>query len=53
MNPRALDEAQALDTIYSNSGNLKGLLHCVPMLIKDNIDVCACSHIQLYSVNYN
>ena len=39
INPRALDEAQEIDTFYSNNNKLKGSLHCVPMLIKDNIDV--------------
>lgn len=51
MNPSALDEAQVLDTFYSNTGNLKGSLHCVPMLIKDNIDVCAaCTCTVLYYI---
>lgn len=39
LNPRVLDEARELDTLYANSGQLKGPLHCIPILIKDNIDV--------------
>lgn len=38
VNPNALAEAQALDDAYFMSGELKGPMHCVPVLVKDNID---------------
>ena len=39
INSGALDQARTLDANYSSTGNLSGSLHCVPALIKDNIDV--------------
>lgn len=38
LNPSLLLEAQALDADYAKTGKLKGPLHCVPVIIKDNID---------------
>jgi amidase len=38
MNPRALEDAAALDT-ERQAGTLRGPLHGIPILIKDNIDV--------------
>jgi amidase len=38
-NPRALDQALLLDNLYKKTGTFKGKLHCVPFVIKDNIDV--------------
>lgn len=37
VNPRALDEARALDLRYAQSG-LSGPLHCVPLIVKDNFE---------------
>jgi Asp-tRNA(Asn)/Glu-tRNA(Gln) amidotransferase A subunit family amidase len=37
VNPRAVDEAAALDARVAASGPV-GLLHCVPMLVKDNFE---------------
>jgi len=37
LNPRALDEARALDA-ERRAGKLRGALHGVPILVKDNID---------------
>ena len=37
LNPRALDEADALDARYRESG-LTGSLHCVPVLLKDQVE---------------
>ena len=44
INPNALKDAQALDDYFKQSGKLKGTLHCVTVLPKDNIDtlvICA------------
>ena len=38
INPNALKDAQALDDYFKQSGKLKGTLHCVTVLPKDNID---------------
>ena len=37
LNPRALSEADALDTRYKASGAV-GPLHCIPMIVKDNFE---------------
>ncbi len=37
VNPRALQEADRLDTAFKSSGPV-GALHCIPVLIKDQID---------------
>jgi amidase len=37
-NPKALAEAAMLDQAYASNRTLKGGLHCVPVLAKDNID---------------
>ena len=37
INPRALQEADRLDTAFKSSGPV-GALHCIPVLIKDQID---------------
>jgi Asp-tRNA(Asn)/Glu-tRNA(Gln) amidotransferase A subunit family amidase len=37
VNPRAREEARALDVRYERSGPV-GSLHCVPLLVKDNIE---------------
>ena len=37
LNPRALDTAQALDEERTSSGP-RSALHCIPVLLKDNID---------------
>eukprot|EP01084_Bolivina_argentea_P265402 449859_1 len=39
LNPFLLKQAQELDNFYRNNSSVKGKLHCVPLLIKDNIDV--------------
>lgn len=38
INPKALEEAAALDALYAVEGIGKRPLHCVPMLLKDNYD---------------
>lgn len=38
LNPSVLDEAQAIDDVYSKTQKFVGSLHCVPVLLKDNID---------------
>src|SRR3989449_9177284 len=37
INPRALQEAERLDTAYASSG-LVGPLHCIPVLLKDQVE---------------
>lgn len=37
-NPNALAEADALDRRYFGDGRLAGPLHCVPVIVKDNVD---------------
>jgi amidase len=37
LNPKALDDAKALDAALKSSGFV-GPLHCIPILLKDNID---------------
>ena len=37
LNPRALDTARALDEERASTGP-RGALHCIPVLLKDNID---------------
>ena len=38
VNPRALDEARALDAKYQTAPDRLGSLHCVPVVLKDNFD---------------
>jgi len=39
-NPKVFEEAVELDNFYkTNNNKLKGKLHCIPLLVKDNIDV--------------
>ncbi len=38
INPSILEEARSLDKEFSKTHSLKGPLHCVPIVIKDNID---------------
>ena len=38
VNPTALADAKALDELFQRTGKLKGELHCVTVLPKDNID---------------
>jgi Asp-tRNA(Asn)/Glu-tRNA(Gln) amidotransferase A subunit family amidase len=39
VNPRAIDDAEALDTTLRNTGKFAGPLHGIPVLVKDNFDV--------------
>lgn len=39
INPSVLEEAQALDKTYTETGEFIGPLHCIPVIIKDNIDM--------------
>jgi amidase len=39
VNPRALEEADRLDTILRTTGRPIGPLHGIPVIVKDNIDV--------------
>ena len=38
INPRALAEADALDTAFKRSGTFVGSMHGIPILVKDEID---------------
>jgi len=38
-NPEALADAEALDRHFAETGSLKGPLHGIPVLVKDNYDV--------------
>src|SRR5919202_6690942 len=38
VNPRAVEQAEELDQSYANTGQLKGPLHGVPVLVKDQIE---------------
>ncbi len=38
LNTQALDQARALDTEYKQTHEFKGALHCIPVIVKDNID---------------
>lgn len=38
INPSVLEEARKLDKEFSKTRSLKGPLHCIPVVIKDNID---------------
>lgn len=38
-NPQAMTEAIKLDKFYEQNKSFNGRLHCIPVLIKDNIDV--------------
>lgn len=38
LNPSVLVEAQQLDAAFKQSGKLTGALHCIPVILKDNID---------------
>jgi amidase len=40
LNPNALDEAIQLDAAFAKRNyTITGRLHCIPILVKDNIDV--------------
>ena len=39
LNAQAVDEAAMLDRDYADSGQFKGPLHGVPLLVKDNIEI--------------
>lgn len=38
INPLALDTARAMDNQFNQTQQLVGALHCVPVIVKDNID---------------
>lgn len=38
INPDIFEDARRLDARFKSSGKLTGLLHCIPILLKDNID---------------
>jgi amidase len=38
INPLAFDQARALDRQFAQSHQLVGSLHCIPVVVKDNID---------------
>lgn len=38
LNPNAIVEAKHLDKQYQKTGQFKGMMHCVPVIVKDNID---------------
>ncbi len=40
VNPRALEEAERLDGVLAEKGELCGPLHGIPVLLKDNINTC-------------
>jgi Asp-tRNA(Asn)/Glu-tRNA(Gln) amidotransferase A subunit family amidase len=39
VDPRALEEADRLDSLLRTTGQLTGPLHGIPVIVKDNIDV--------------
>ncbi|PWY54023.1 amidase [Legionella qingyii] len=38
INPSVIVQAQQLDASFKNTGQLLGPLHCIPIILKDNID---------------
>ena len=38
INPSVLTQAQQLDTHFKKTGQISGSLHCIPVILKDNID---------------
>jgi len=38
INPSVLSEAKKLDEYFASTGKLIGPLHCIPVIVKDNID---------------
>ena len=38
INPSVLTEAQKLDDYFNETGKMIGPLHCIPVIVKDNID---------------
>ena len=38
INPYLFDQARALDEYQKKTGKLKGPLHCIPIVVKDNMD---------------
>ncbi|STY28193.1 amidase [Legionella wadsworthii] len=38
LNPSALEQAYQLDISFKKTGKLSGQLHCIPIILKDNID---------------
>lgn len=40
VNARALSEAEALDEALQTTGRLTGVLHGIPVLLKDNVNTC-------------
>ena len=38
LNPNIMSEATSLDQYYQRRGHFKGPLHCIPIVVKDNID---------------
>ncbi|WP_133140377.1 amidase [Legionella genomosp. 1] len=38
INPSVLTQAQQLDLIFEKTGRMSGALHCIPIILKDNID---------------
>ena len=38
INQNVIDQARALDEVYSHTQQFSGSLHCVPVVLKDNID---------------
>jgi aspartyl-tRNA(Asn)/glutamyl-tRNA(Gln) amidotransferase subunit A len=39
INPKALSKAVELDNYFFKNNKLSGKLHCIPIIVKDNIDV--------------
>ncbi len=38
LNPNVFSQAKALDHYYTSTGNFSGPMHCIPVVVKDNID---------------
>jgi len=38
INPSVLTQAQQLDLYFKKTGQMSGALHCIPVILKDNID---------------
>ena len=39
LNPKAMQKAVELDNYFFKNNKLSGKLHCIPVIVKDNIDV--------------
>lgn len=50
VNPHALDIAKEMDAEYKATGKLRGPLHGIPVIVKDNFNTVACQQLQAVNV---